>query len=74
MTVTNSKLNKLNVMHWNIQGFRSKYQELKTILQEKNILIACLQETLLGDSNWQPSKQFSLEKGGHKQGHRYTAT
>jgi len=52
-------------MQWNIQGFRSKYQELRTIIEEKNILIACLQETLLGDSNWQPSKQFSLEKSPH---------
>ena len=31
----------------------------------KRILIACLQETLLGDSQWQPPRHFKLERSPH---------
>ena len=56
------KLDKVNIIQWNIQGLRARYQELRSILYEEKISVACLQETLLGDSQWQPSRQFKLEK------------
>ena len=65
MATNRPRLDKLNIAQWNIQGLRSKYQELRTILNEENIQVACLQETLLGDTEWQPSKQFKLEKSPH---------
>lgn len=61
--------NRLNILHWNIQGFKSKYQELRSIFNEKKLLVACLQETLLGDSQWQLPKNLKLEKGPFIAGH-----
>ena len=48
-----------------MQGLRAKAPELSSILSEKKISVACLQETLLGDSNWCPTKKYKLEKSPH---------
>ena len=59
------KLDKLRIIQWNIQGLRAKNEELRSILWENKILIACLQETLLGDSHWQPPRHYKLERSPH---------
>ena len=64
-TNVNKKLEKLNILQWNVQGLKPKALELSSILSEKKISVACLQETLLGDSNWCPTKQYKLEKSSH---------
>ena len=61
----NKKLEKLNILQWNMQGLRAKALELSSILSEKKISVACLQETLLGDSNWCATKKYKQEKGPH---------
>ena len=63
------KLEKLNILQWNVQGLRAKALELSSILSEK-ISVACLQETLLGDSNWCPTKKYKLEKAPTLVGNR----
>ena len=65
MAVNRPSLDRLNIVQWNIQGLRAKYQELRTILNEKKISVACLQETLLGDTNWQPTRNYKMEKSPH---------
>ena len=65
MDPAKKKLDKLNILQWNIQGIRSKYQELRTILHDEKILVACIQETLLGDTSWQPTKTYTIEKSPH---------
>ena len=64
-TNVNKKLEKLNILQWNVQGLRAKALELSSILSEKKISVACLKETLLGDSNWCPMKKCKLEKSPH---------
>ena len=44
---------------------KSKALELSSILSKKKISVACLQETLLGDSNWCPTKKYKLGKKTH---------
>ena len=44
---------------------RANALELSSILSKKKISVACLQETLLGDSNWCPTKKYKLEKSPH---------
>ena len=56
-TNINKKLEKLNILQWNIHGLRAKALELSSILSEK--------KTLLGDSNWCPTKKYKLEKSPH---------
>ena len=66
MDSTNSKrLDKFNILNWNIQGIRAKYQELCSILNEKQVSVSCLQETILGDTSWQPSQKYKMEKSPH---------
>ena len=65
MAPQRQKLDKINLLQWNIHGIRAKYQELSTILSHQSISIACLQETLLGDSNWRPSRNYNIEKSPH---------
>ena len=50
-TNVNKILEKLIILQWNVQGLRANALELSSILSEKKISVACLQETLLGDSN-----------------------
>ena len=64
-TNVNIKLEKLSILQWKVQGLRAKAPELSSILSEKKISVACLQETLLGDSNWCPTKKYKLEKKTH---------
>ena len=59
------KLEKLTLLNWNIQGIRAKHQELSSILSERQVSVACLQETILGDANWQPGKRYKIEKSPH---------
>ena len=65
MTSNKAKLDKLNIVQWNIKGLRARSQELRAIIKEENISVACLQETLLGDASWKPNKHFKLEKSPH---------
>ena len=58
-------INKLNILQWNVQGVRARYQELSSILRNKKVSVACIQETLLGDANWQPSHAYKMEKSPH---------
>ena len=53
------------LLNWNIQGIRAKHQELSSILSERQVSVACLQETILGDANWQPGKRYKIEKSPH---------
>ena len=66
----NKNLNKLRILQWNIQGIRAKYQELSSILRNEKVSVACLQETLLGDANWQPARTYKIEKSPHLGGDR----
>ena len=70
-TNVNKKLEKLYILQWNVQGLRTKALELSSILSEKKISVACLQETLLGDSNWCPTKKYKREKRPHIGGEQY---
>ena len=64
-TNVNKKLENLNILQWNVQGLRAKALELSSILSKKKISVAYLQDTLLGDSNWCPTKKYKLEKSPH---------
>lgn len=68
---SNKKLDKLIILNWNIQGIRAKYQELSSIINEKQVSVACLQETILGDADWQPSHKFKIEKSPHIGGEQH---
>ena len=59
---SNRSMNKLNILQWNVQGVRARYQELSSILRNKKVSVACIQETLLGDANWQPAQAYKMEK------------
>ena len=59
------QLDKLIFLNWNVQGIRAKYQELNSSLKEGQMSVACLQETLLGDTNWQPGRNYKMEKSPH---------
>ena len=59
------KLDKLQILNWNLQGLRAKYQELCSILSERQVSVACLQETLLGGATWQPGRKYKIEKSPH---------
>jgi hypothetical protein len=39
------------ILQWNIRGFRPNFEELKILLNQKNISVACLQEIKLRDSD-----------------------
>ena len=58
-------LNKLRILQWNIQGVRAKQTELQTMLSDNSITIACIQETLLENCEWNPPKNFSVERSPH---------
>ena len=47
-TNVNIKLEKLNILQWNVQELRVKAPQLSFILSKKKILVACLQETPWG--------------------------
>ena len=73
MAENENKLDKLRIGQWNIQGLRSKYEELRSILNNEKLLVACLQETLLGDSTWQPPKHLKVERSPNINGGRGVA-
>ena len=58
-------LNKLRILQWNIQGIRAKQEELQAILNNQQISVACIQETLLEDKIWNPPRNYSIEKSSH---------
>ena len=58
-------MKKISVLQWNVQGIRARYQELSSILRNKKVSVACLQETLLGDADWQPTHLYKMEKSPH---------
>ena len=64
-TNVNKKLEKLNILQWKVQGLRAKALEISSIFSKKKISVACLQMTLIGDSNWCPTKKYKLEKSPH---------
>ena len=68
MANTKGKMDKLTIAQWNIQGLRAKYEEFRSIFNKKKLFVACLQETLLGDSQWKPSKNFKMEKSPYLAG------
>ena len=46
------------ILQWNIRGFRANMMELKSILIDKNVTIACLQEIKMKDSDKLSLKGF----------------
>ena len=60
-----NSMNKLRILQWNIQGVRAKQTELQTMLSDNSITIACIQETLLENSKWNPPKNYSVERNSH---------
>ena len=69
-TNRNTNLNKVSILQWNVQGIRAKYQELSSILNNKKVSVACLQETLLGNAGWQPNPIYRIEKSPHIGGYQ----
>ena len=57
-------MDRLTILQWNTQGIRAKYQELCSVLRNK-VSVGCLQETLLGDANWQPTHTYKIERSPH---------
>ena len=57
-----NKIEKLNILQWNVQGVRAKQEELRSILSGSAISIACLQETLLGDTLYKGYRDYNIEK------------
>ena len=49
-----------NILQWNCQGYRSKYEDLRRILSVKHPAIALLQETMLGDCTPRPPAGYSI--------------
>jgi len=45
-----------NIIHWNCQGIQANLNELQIIAHEFNVVIFCLQESLLA-----PNKQLTFE-------------
>ena len=66
----------LKILQWNINGIRSKREELMQIIKESGIFIGCLQETLLEDKDWKPPRDYNIERSSHiaGEGHRGVAT
>ena len=65
-----SKIDKLKILQWNIQGLRSKHKELCSILASETVNIACLQETLLEDNPYKENRNYHTEKSPHIAGDR----
>ena len=68
------KLDKFKIVNWNIQGMRAKNQELSSIMRDRQVSVACLQETLLGDTNWQPDRKYKMVKSPHIGGEQNRGT
>lgn len=49
-----------NIVHWNMQGFRSHYADLRTLLAHTNAVIMCLQETRMPTSIPLPPRGFQM--------------
>ena len=50
----------MSVLQWNINGYYTKYEELRQLLVRDNISVACLQECRFGDQVQKPPRGFSL--------------
>lgn len=48
----------MEILQWNIRGLRANFEELKAILNDKTVKIACLQETKLRESDTCSLKGF----------------
>ncbi|WP_435331506.1 hypothetical protein, partial [Klebsiella pneumoniae] len=57
-------IKQLNILQWNINGVRAKGEELAKLIKEKDIFIACLQETLLENKEWKPPRDINIERSG----------
>lgn len=49
-----------NIIHWNCQGYRSKYEDLICILHEKHPAIMLLQETMLSIDTLRPPNGYQI--------------
>ena len=66
----------LKILQWNINGIRSKREELMQLIKEQGILVGCLQETLLDNKDWKSPRDYNIERSSHiaGEGHRGVAT
>ena len=50
------------IIQWNCRGITSSSEHIRTLFHDHNALIMCLQETKLGDSNYNPGLNFSFHR------------
>ena len=49
-----------DILQWNCKGLRARTEELKVLIHDFNPGIICLQETMLGDSIFNPGLNFNV--------------
>jgi len=47
-------------IQWNLQSYRTKFSELKVILNEIQPICVCIQETMIGDRTVNPPSQYNI--------------
>lgn len=52
----------LDILQWNCKGLRARTEDLKVLMHEFNPGIICLQETMLGNSPYNPGLNYSIFK------------
>lgn len=50
-----------SLLQWNIRGYRRNYGDLTKLLSTHLPISVCIQESLLGDHNPRPPRQYSIE-------------
>lgn len=67
-------INLNKIIQWNMQSYKSKFSELKILLNEMNPICVCLQETLHRDSTPPPPSGYNIvtskrkRNDGHERG------
>lgn len=49
-----------DILQWNCKGLRARTEDLKVLMHESNPGIICLQETMLGNSPYNPGLNYSI--------------
>ena len=49
-----------DILQWNCKGLRARSEQLKVLIRDFNPGIICLQETMLGNSSYNPGMNFNI--------------
>ena len=51
---------RCDIIQWNCKGLRTRAEELKVLLRDRNPGVICLQETKLGPEVFNPGLNYSI--------------